>query len=128
MPTLVGRLDGRGQPIVDIQIAGARDTITALIDTGYDGELFCYNDLLDAVGAQTRFTSVDHLRLADGTEVLLLVTSAVLDWLGRPRTVDIDVVATPAPLGARCLVGCRLLSDTRLEIDFPRGDVRISRD
>ncbi len=34
-----GRLDNRGQPVLDLGLAGARDTLTALIDTGFDGEL-----------------------------------------------------------------------------------------
>lgn len=41
------------------------------------------------VGVQPIFTHMDRIRLADGTEIPLLVAAAVVDWLGEPRPVKL---------------------------------------
>jgi predicted aspartyl protease len=126
MPTISGRLDGHGQPVVDLRIIGALRDATALVDTGYDGEILFYHDQLRDIGVQPIFTHMDRIRLADGTEIPLLVATVVVDWLGEPKPVNVDVVASSPPHDARSLIGCRLLRDALLEVDFPRGEVRIS--
>jgi hypothetical protein len=75
-------------------------------------------------------TAVDRVvqgRLADGSEATLLGAPLVVDWLGEQRSVRADLVPAIRPASARPLIGCRLLRDSRLEIDFPRSTVLVSR-
>lgn len=122
-----GRLDPQGLPVLDLQLGTSGTRITALVDTGFDGELLLTNDQLRAAGIEVVFDRADQVRLADGSEVMLFGTTLEIDWHGEPRAVTADVVPASAPAGVRPLIGCRLLRDSRLEIDFPRGTVRLSR-
>ena len=79
MATIVGRLDGRGQPIIDLRFVGTTDPLTAMIDTGYDGDVLCYHEQLSGIAGATGFVQSHRVRLADGTEVVLLVSRATLD-------------------------------------------------
>ena len=128
MPVIVGRLDRRGQPIADLELVGAHHRVTVLIDTGYDGEVFLYHEQLRQAGLEITFTRMDRIQLADGSETPLLVASITVNWLGERRAITLDVAPNPAPRDARGLIGCRLLHDSRLQIDFPQRSVRISRD
>ena len=56
-------------------------------------------------------------RLADGSDATLLGATLIIDWFGELRPVRADIVPAIRPANARPLVGCRLLRDSRLEID-----------
>ena len=127
MSVMDGRLDERGMPVLDVAVLPHASRITALIDTGFDGELLVYHDQLRAIGVDVVFDRAEQLRLADGSEVTLLGSTLTIDWHGEPRRVNLDVVPTKAPQRARALLGCRLLRDSQLHIDFPAGTIRISR-
>jgi len=114
-------------PFVDLSLAGATRFLPALLDTGYDGELLVYYDDLRGIGIEARVDRVVQARLADGSDATLLGASLTIDWLGEARSVQADIVPAIRPASARPLVGCRLLRDSRLDIDFQRGTVLISR-
>ena len=122
-----GRLDGNGQPVIPVRFLGATVPITLLIDTGFDGELLLYAEQLSRIGIPATYQDMTRVRLADGSEATFFIASATVDWQGEPRTVSIDVIPRPAPPSARGLLGCGLLRDSRLSIDFPAGAVQILR-
>jgi predicted aspartyl protease len=127
MPVMNAYFDERGMPVLDLVVSPHGSRITALIDTGFDGEFLVYHDQLRAIGVDVVFDRAEQLRLADGSEVTLLGAALTIDWHGEPRRVNLDVVPTRAPHHARALLGCRLLRDSQLLIDFPAGTIRISR-
>ena len=122
-----GRLDERGQPVLDLSLAGVADSLPVLIDTGFDGELIAYQDQLVQINLQPSYRDVERVRLADGTLVVTLVTNVAVSWHGAFRPVTVNVVTQDAPEGARALLGCQLLRDSTLEVAFPDGTIRITR-
>ncbi len=122
-----GRLDGNGQPVIPVRFLGAAVPITLLIDTGFDGELLLYAEQLSRIGIPATYQDMTRVRLADGSETTFFIASATVEWQGEPRAVSIDVIPRPAPASARGLLGCGLLRDSRLSIDFPAGVVEILR-
>lgn len=126
MPTLEGRLDDAGFPLLDLRLIPSPRPLTALIDTGFDGELMVYYDDLRAAGIEAVFDRAVQARLADGSSTTLLGTILTVEWFDGPRQVHVDVVPAIRPAHAYPFIGCRLLRDSRLEIDFPRGSVLVS--
>ena len=92
-----GYFDERGMPVLALTVSPHGSRITALIDTGFDGELLVYHDQLRAIGVDVVFDRAEQLRLADGSEVTLLGSTLTIDWHGEPRRVNLDVVPTRAP-------------------------------
>ena len=128
MPTIEGHLDDQGMPFIDLQLIPSRSARTALLDTGFDGELLVYYDDLHRAGIEVAADRIVQARLADGSDATLLGATLIIAWFGELRPVRADIVPAIRPANARSLVGCRLLRDSRLEIDFPRGTVLVSRD
>ncbi len=127
MPTIEGRLDDTGFPLLDLRLIPSTRPLTVLVDTGFDGELMLYHDDLRATGIEAVFDHDIQVRLADGSLTSFLGTTLTLEWFGRPGRVSVDVVPAIRPARAYPFIGCRLLRDSRLEIDFPRGTVLLSR-
>jgi predicted aspartyl protease len=127
MPTIEGRLDDTGFPLVDLQVVPSARTLAMLIDTGFDGELMLYHDDLRAAGIEAVFDHDVQVRLADGTLTSFLGTTLTIEWFGQPRRISVDVVPAIRPAHAYPVIGCRLLRDSRLEIDFPRRTVLVTR-
>jgi hypothetical protein len=127
MPTIHGRLDDLGFPVIELSFVGGNSPLTAVLDTGFDGEPLLYYDDLLGTGLEPTVDRVVQGRLADGSEATLLGAPLVLDWFGERRSVRADLVPAIRPTSARPLIGCRLLRDSRLEIDFPRGTILVSR-
>ena len=72
MPTIHGRLDDLGFPVIELLFVGGQGPLTAVLDTGFDGELLLYYDDLLGIGLEPRVDRVVQGRLADGTEATLL--------------------------------------------------------
>jgi predicted aspartyl protease len=127
MPTIEGQLDDVGFPLLALRLIPSTRPLTVLIDTGFDGELMVYHDDLHAAGVEAVFDRAVQARLADGSQVTLLGAMLTVDWFGEPQRIHADVVPAIRPAHAYPLIDCRLLRDSRLEIDFPRGIVLVSR-
>ena len=122
-----GHLDERGQPVISIRLAGSTQPVTFLIDTGFDGEILRYEDQLSRAGIPLTYENMTRARLADGSEATLFIATAGVEWHGDPRQISIDVIPRAAPPSAWGLLGCGLLRDSRLAIDFPAGIVEVLR-
>lgn len=122
-----GRLDDREQPVLDLSLVGVRESLTVLIDTGFEGELIAYQNQLTALGLQPVYRDLERVRLADGTIAVTLVTTIPVIWHGELRSVAVNVITQEASGEARALLGCQLLRDSMLDVDFPNATVRITR-
>ncbi len=122
-----GHLDEHGQPVIEIRLAGSTDPFTFLIDTGFDGEMLLYEHQLSRAGIPLIYQDMTRARLADGSEATFFVMTASVEWHGEAREVSIDVIPRAAPPLAWGLIGCGLLRDSRLAIDFPAATVQILR-
>jgi predicted aspartyl protease len=122
-----GRLDHRGQPILDLRLAGGEVPLAVLVDTGFDGELLAYRSQLDAAGLHPVSQDLERVQLADGTVVTTLVVTIGVHWHDELRPAIVNVIGYDAPEGARAVLGCQLLRDSTLNINFPAGTVRITR-
>ena len=127
MPTIEGRLNDDGLPVIALDLIGGTRPLAALVDTGFDGELLVYYDDLRSIGIEARVDRIVQARLADGSEATLLGAMLTVNWYGDARAVRADLVPAIRPASALPLLGCRLLRDSRVDIDFPRGTVLISR-
>lgn len=122
-----GHLDERGQPVISIRLAGSTHPLTFLIDTGFDGEILLYEDQLARAGISLTYEDMARARLADGSEATLFIAAAAAEWHGELRQISVDVIPRAAPPSAWGLLGCGLLRDSRLAIDFPARTVEVLR-
>ncbi len=106
---------------VRLKVKGPRreQDVEAVIDTGYTALLTLPPSLITALGL--KWQSVDRGTLADGSECLVDVYEANVEWDGKPRRILVDETDT-APL-----IGMGLLSGYELRIQVrPRGKVTIT--
>lgn len=127
MPTIEGLLNADGLPVIALELVGGTRPLTVLIDTGFDGDLLVYYDDLRGIGIEAQVDRIVQARLADGSEATLLGAMLTVNWYGDARAVRADLVPAIRPASALPLVGCRLLRDSRVDIDFARGTVLVSR-
>jgi clan AA aspartic protease len=104
---------GRTLLVVRLRPAGERpfSELTVWIDTGFTGDLVLLRS--DIVSLDLPKSSVVRATLADGKEVLLESFGCEIEWFGEIRTVE--VIANDGAFG---LLGCGLLQDRRLVIDY----------
>jgi predicted aspartyl protease len=108
--------------MVDVEVGGTRRTValTAVLDTGFDGELSVPLDVAVTLGLE--LTGADVIELADGSHKRELLFSGTAGVLGKRRQVAMYVTESED-----ALVGTELLADCNLHIDFPAAKVRLSR-
>ena len=115
-----GKITAELEAVIELEVIGATqpEKITAVIDTGFDGELSLPSDFINRLKLQ-RVGDLPVI-LGDGSTVNLDVYLAKVLWHGAPR--DVDVLRTNgAPL-----VGMELLKDNRLTLDVVTdGEVTI---
>jgi predicted aspartyl protease len=126
--TLVGSIDDLLRPVVRIQQSGPDDEFLALLDTGFNGELFL------SPGDATRFGFrlsgvVSLVRLAGGRTHRVQRGNGKIVWLGKTREIEAlvsinadETIRADEPIA---LVGTRLLYPHILLIDFAAGTVEI---
>ena len=124
--TMEGWIDERGQPVISVRLSGLEDSIVALIDTGFNGELIIYEEHASQAHLQIRSKS-SEVRLADGSEAEFLNSDGAIEWFSEQYRVAIFIIPGPAPRHGRWQIGTQLLRDCRLEIDFRERSVRLSR-
>jgi clan AA aspartic protease len=101
-------------------LRGREQEIEAVIDTGYTASLTLPPAVIVALGL--RWRSLDRFTLADGSECLLDVYAAKLEWDGKVRTILVEET------DAEPLVGMRLLRGHELKMQVrARGAVTITR-
>lgn len=107
-------------PRYDVEVIGSRGSITvsAIMDTGFDGELCLPVDLAVTLGFE--LIGQRPVEFADGRREYQMVFSGLVRFLGEEKPVDLFVTNSDD-----ALIGTELLSDCTLFIDFTTGETRI---
>ena len=101
-------------------LRGRRQEVEAVIDTGYTASLTLPPAVVAALGL--RWRSLDRFTLADGSECIVDVYVAKVDWDGKVRTILVDEADADPLVGMRLLRGHELKMQVRA-----RGKVTIKR-
>ena len=104
-------------PVYDIR--GQLQSVSTVVDTGFDGEMTLPAGSIKALGLPFRRSSLTLL--ADGSESEFDIHEAIIDWDGQPRKIFVDTAET-APL-----LGMALLEDHELRVQVrPGGSIFIN--
>lgn len=128
MATQIGSIDGRRRPLVRIERENGAEGFLALMDTGFNGELFVsYRDAM-RLGFTLR-AGISTAQLADGQNAEVLRGVGAISWLGRPRRIEVLAAVQDDIQGLAddpiALVGTALLSPHLVLIDFSAGTIEI---
>ena len=112
--------DAFGEPRVEIEVKGSRAivSVTALLDTGFDGELSLPIGVAMQLGLELR--DIITVELADGTLSDELVFAGYLIDEGQEREVSILLTHSQD-----ALLGTGLLRGRRVVLDFGTGEAEI---
>jgi predicted aspartyl protease len=133
---LEGSVDDLNRPLVRIETPGFTDPLVAFVDTGFNGTLLIDERQAARLGFSVAKDSITQVRLASQRKENFLVGQGIFIWLGERRTILAHVlIETQGERRARnareteeeILIGTGLLSDCRLEIDFPARKVFIGK-
>lgn len=106
----------RHAPHVRLEVLGTdgtRERIEFLVDTGFSEFVTLPRHLVTALSLEP--LEVDRLIMADGTPVDVPVFEAVVAWDGDRYGVPVvELESTP-------LLGCAMMTDYRLEVNFASG-------
>jgi len=110
------------EPTYKIEVIGAKRKlpIRAVIDTGFSGELCIPVD--DAIRLGLELVGKDEVEYADGRREQELFFKGAVRILGEVKDVKIFLTESQDSL-----IGTDLLEDCQLVIDFPKGDVQLTR-
>ena len=98
-------------PVYDIR--GQLQSVSTVVDTGFDGEMTLPAGSIKALGLPFRRSSLTLL--ADGSESEFDIHEAVVEWDGQPRRILVDTAETDP------LLGMALLEDYELRVQVRRG-------
>jgi len=101
-------------------LRGREQAVDAVIDTGYTASLTLPSAVVAALGL--RWRSLDRFTLADGSECIVDVYVAKVDWDGKVRTILVDEADADPLVGMRLLRGHELKMQVRA-----RGKLTIKR-
>jgi hypothetical protein len=133
---LEGSVDDRKRPLVRIEAPGFTDPLVAFVDTGFNGAILIDETQAARLGFSVAKDSIKPVQLASQRNENFLLGRGSFIWLGERRTIDAYVlIETQGERRARnarrteeeILIGTDLLSDCRLQIDFPARKVLISK-
>ena len=113
-----GTVTHDGVPVITIELTGR--TWTAIIDTGFNGDLQLPVSLRDRLGA--RFVGRVRSLLASGLSIEEDVYLVPFPFDGETVQAEATLVSA-----SEILIGTKLLSKHRLEIDFSAQTVAIER-
>ena len=107
-------------PTLEIEALGARGSvmITALLDTGFDGEVCLPTEV--AVSLGLKLVAQQWVEYADGRQERDLVFAGQVRFLDQVRPVEVGLTESE-----EALIGTGLLADCLLFIDFSTGKIRI---
>lgn len=111
-----GTVNGSREAIVRLTIVGPRQrkqSIEAIIDTGFDGFLTAPATLIDALGLP--WHSRGRALLGDGTDSVFDSFRATVIWARRRRRITVDEAQTTP------LIGMALLEGFELKIQVQTG-------
>ena len=132
---LEGSVDDLKRPLVRIELPGFSDPLVAFIDTGFNGAVLMDEPQASRLGFRI-FPHQAQVKLASQREENFLLGRGVFPWLGERKSITAYVlIETQDERRTRVarkteeeiLVGTELLSDCRLEIDFPSRRVKVTR-
>jgi predicted aspartyl protease len=135
-----GFVDPRRRPLIQIKtIAGA--TLTCLVDTGCESEILM--DSATAVdfgvkqsklfGYGPKQADEPSIVTATGQRAVVSIAFLEIEWDGEARTANVSVLQTGSmsahthdPYAPSALLGCALMQDKRLVIDFASKTLTIA--
>ena len=117
---LQGHIDDRNQLWVPITVAGlqGQENISALIDTGFTGELLL--PLKIAVPLGLKLAGIAPYQLADGSISKQMLFSAAITWGTQTRAITVNVIDVE-----HALIGGGLLHGYVLTVDFQQKQLFI---
>ena len=123
MAAIRGYLDELGNPKVPLMVRGARGDLmlSALIDTGFDGDLCLPVSVAIELGLD--LCGVQRVQLANGSIQNELVFLGEAGFQGGPLQ-EVEILLTHAE---EALLGIGLLKTWKLIIDFPKESVSLHR-
>ncbi|MHB8270301.1 hypothetical protein [Bradyrhizobium sp.] len=133
---LEGSVDDLKRPLVRIETPGFDDPLVVFVDSGFNGALLIDETQAARMGFSVARNSATPVRLASQRSENFSLGEGSFIWLGERRTIIAHVlIETQGERRARnarkteeeVLIGTGLLSDCRLEIDFPARKVLISK-
>ena len=128
MRTVLGGIDERQRPVVRLLLADRDESFLALVDTGFNGELYVTDSVALRLGFE-RTSNDTPVRLAGDKIVTVVRSAGRIKWLGRELRVQVLIAADT---GGRqiegepdALLGTGLLSPHILLVDFTAMTVEI---
>ena len=109
-----GRLNERLEPTVAVEVSngdGDRQTVEAVLDTGFSGELTLSQDLIESLGLD--YASEIRMVLADGEDTTVYSYEGFVNWFGQTRSVEILASEGVPLLGMSLLDGCKITMRVR---------------
>lgn len=130
MGTVLGSIDDRQRPLVRLTYADGEESLLALVDTGFNGDLYVAESVARRAGFErTDFES--EVKLAGGNSAKVVRGRGTVRWLGQERQVQVFIVADPRrplPDGEpEALLGTGLISPHILLVDFTARTVEIEQ-
>jgi clan AA aspartic protease len=115
-------VDASGRALIDLQLkympGSQKATLTAWIDTAFDGELVASSRVIADLGLQQ--SAAVEATLADGSKVILETFECQVDWFGQLRRVE--VIANEGRLP---FLGVGLLQGRILTIDYQQSTLEL---
>ncbi len=112
---MIGKVDSQGRALIDIEVRQAPNakstTVTAWIDTAFDGHLVFPRSLIEDLCLDSLVKT--EAILADGARVSLDTFVCYVDWFGKQ--IPLQVIAND---GKFPLLGTGLLEKRVLHIDY----------
>ncbi len=118
---MLGYVNTNREAILQIAIVGDNkklQSVRAIIDTGFTGDLTLPRTVVDELGFTLR--GIQRVTLADGNSQYFEICVGTVIWNGQTRQVEINVADTNS------LVGMGLLEGYHLGVEGkPNGQVKI---
>ena len=115
-----GFIDKHGHAIIEVEVGGSRTTVklSALVDSGFDGELCIPIEVAVSLGLE--LVAAQVVEFADGSTKKELVFEGRAWWEGKSRPIQVYLTESE-----QALVGTELLIARLVTLDFRSGVVRI---
>jgi predicted aspartyl protease len=134
--TIRGGVDHLNRPFVRLGVTGFAEPVTAFIDTGFNGSLIVDEYQAQQMGFQvTKIHSITALLASQRSETFLLCRGRI-NWLGDEPFITALVISETETQrlerrrrkrNEEVVLGVELLINCKLEVDFVRRSVSITR-